>query len=134
MFSTCLQNFVSRKHHLGPQRLHPQKHIPYDLPKKKLTLRKNEIWHSYKKFQYINLIYLEMWFNFIHLIFFTQSKIFCVSISKKTIKLRDCWFFSFLLHLTCQKWPSLAYTVPKLSVWWEISMFDTLFLCTISNA
>ena len=108
MFSTCLQSFVSWKHHLGPKRMHPQKHIPYDLPKKNVTVRKNEIWHSYKKFQYIKL-YSETWFNFIHLIFFTQS----ISISKNTIKLRDGWFFSFLLHLACQKWPSLAFTHPK---------------------
>ena len=116
MFSTCLQNFVAWNHHLGPQRMHPQKHIPYYLLKKsKVTVRKNETWHSNKHFQYINLIYSETWFNLLHLIFFNQSKIFCLSISKNTIKLRDSWFFSFLLHLMCQKWPSLACTHPGLS-------------------
>ena len=130
MFSTCLQSFVSWKHRLWPQRMHPQKHIPCHLPKRKVIVRKNEIWHSYKKFQYINLIYLETWFNFLHLIFFTQSKIFCVSISKKAIKLRDCWFFNFLLHLTCQKWPSLACSHPQpVMFWWRNTLGWSTCVC-----
>ena len=113
MFSTCLKNLVSWNHHLVPQRMHPQKHIPYYfLKKSKVTVRKNETGHSHKHFQYIKIIYLETWFNFLHLILFSQSKIFSVSISKNTINLRNAWFSSFLLHLTCQKWPSLACTHP----------------------
>jgi len=38
MFFTFLQIFVARNHHLGAQRLHPQKHMPYHLPKKKKWL------------------------------------------------------------------------------------------------
>ena len=68
-----------------------------------MLIRKNEIWHSYPNFRYIKVIYSERWFNFIHFMFFTQCKMFCISISKNTSKLRDAWFFRFLLHLTCTK-------------------------------
>jgi len=106
------KKIIAGNHHLGPQRLHPQKHIPYHLSEKeKLIVRKDEPWDSYEIFQYIKFIYSEMWFNFPHFIFFTQCKIICVSISKNPRKLRipD---FSFLLPLTRQKWPSLAFIHP----------------------
>ena len=70
-----------------------------------MTVRKDETWHSYENFQYIKFIYSEMWFNFPHFIFFTESKIICVSMSKNPSKLRIPGF-SFLLHLTRQKGPS----------------------------
>ena len=76
-----------------------------------MTVRKDETWHSYENFQYIKFIYSEMWFNFPHFIFFTESKIICVSMSKNPSKLRILGF-SFLLHLTRQKGPSSSCTHP----------------------
>ena len=42
--------------------------------------------------------------------FFAHRKIHCVCISKYPCKLVAACFFNFLLHLTCQKRPSLACT------------------------
>ena len=132
MFSTCLQLFVSRNQHLGPESLHPQKHIHYHLPKKKKVTFKKKKLQIVIKFSIHKNIYSETWLNFLHLIFFTQRNIFCVSISKNTIKFRDAWFFNFLLHLTCQKWPSLACTHPFDStlcyVWASMKEFMTFFI------
>ena len=53
-----------------------------------------------------------MAFNFLHFIFSTHRK---VSVSKYPCKLMDVYFFSFLLHLTCKRRPSLACTYPPMS-------------------
>jgi len=43
LFPTIVKHFIAGNHHLGPQWLHPQKHMPYHLPEKeKVTIRKYE--------------------------------------------------------------------------------------------
>ena len=77
------------------------------------------------------IIYSEISFNFLYFIFFICCKIHCVCVSKYPCELRDACFFSFLLHIMCQKRPLLTCTHPcQLSFY--ISIINCCS-CQISN-